>query len=325
MVSAVQPARIAVLGAGAMGSVFGGRLALAGHDVTLVDVRADHVAAVRRDGLLLEGGDGGPRRVRLAATTDAGGIGAVDVVIVLAKSFATEVAARSIAPAVGSGTWVVTLQNGLGNDRRLGAVLGAGCVVPGTTTVGAEQHAPGTARMSPSTAAGDTVTHLGPPRGAPAIPEPVRAIARLLTAAGLPAEALDDADRVIWTKLALAGPMGCLSALLRRSVIDTYEDPHARRILRGLFDEVVAVARAYGVPLDADVTWAHAELTFRAVGPHTASLAADVLAGRPTEVDALCLEVVRLGAERGVATPVSATVGRAIRALEATYDRALGG
>jgi 2-dehydropantoate 2-reductase len=246
-------------------------------------------------------------------------------VIVLTKSFATEAAARSIASAVGPATWIVTLQNGLGNDRRLGAVLGPGRVVPGTTTVGAEQDAPGTARMSPSTAAGLTVTHLGPPRGSPAMPEPVTAVARLLTGAGLPAEALDDADRVIWTKLALAGPMGCLSALLRRSVLDTYEDPRARQILRDLFDEVVAVAGAHGVGLDAAATWAHAERTFRAVGPHTASMAADVLAGRPTEIDALCLEVVRLGGERGVATPVSATVGRAIRAIEATYDRALGG
>ncbi len=116
--------RTAIVGAGAMGSVFGARLALAGHDVTLVDPRADHIDAVRRDGLELQGGAEGSRRVALAATTDAADVAPVELAIVLTKSFATEDAARSMRPALSGRTWVVTLQNGLGNDRRLAAVLG---------------------------------------------------------------------------------------------------------------------------------------------------------------------------------------------------------
>jgi 2-dehydropantoate 2-reductase len=177
--------------------------------------------------------------------------------------------------------------------------------------------------MSPSTAARASVTHLGPPRGAPALPDAVVAIAQALTEAGLPTEALDSADRVIWTKLALAGPMGPLSALLRRGVSDVADNPHSHALLRAMFDEIVDVATEAGVALDRDAVWAHALETFAGVGPHTTSMAADVLAGRRTEIDAFCGEVTRLGVELGVATPVNRTVWHAVEAIEQTYAAAL--
>ena len=105
--------------------------------------------------------------------------------------------------------------------------------------------------MSLATAARTSVTHLGPPRGAATLPAAVVEIAATLTAAGLPTEALDSADVVIWTKLALAGPMGPVSALLRRTVRDVAENEHSLALIRALFDEIVDVAHATGVPLDA--------------------------------------------------------------------------
>lgn len=318
-----EPVRIAVVGAGAMGCLFGARLALAGHDVTLVEVRPEQADALRSRGVELLGEEGGPLSARPAVTTDPSGLEPFQLALVLTKSYATADAARLLRPATSPGTWVVTLQNGLGNDGRLAAVLGPERVVPGTTTVGAEQVRPGTVRMSSTTARRETTTYLGPPVGTEEAPEPVHAIARVLTGAGLPAEALDGAAEVIWTKLALAAPMGCLSALLRRTVIDTYEDESSRRLLRAMMDEVLAVGAACGVRLDPGAAWERCERTFSALGPHTASMAADVLGGRRTEVDALCLEVVRLGEQHGVPTPVSRTVGLALRAVEATYERAL--
>ena len=128
---------------------------------------------------------------------------------------------------------------------------------------------------------------------------------------------------MIWTKLALAGPMGPVTALLRRTVSDVTADEHAFALVRVMFEEIVAVAHATGVPLDADEAWAHALTTFREVGPHTTSMAADVLAHRRTEIDAFCGEVTRLGAEHGVPTPVNWVVGNALKAVEATYATAL--
>ena len=140
-----------------------------------------------------------------------------------------------------------------------------------------------------------------------------------MTAAGLTTEALDSADLVIWTKLALAGPMGPVTALLRRTVSDVADDEHAFALVRAMFEEIVAVAHATGVPLDEREAWEHAQKTFREVGPHTTSMAADVLAHRRTEIDAFCGEVARLGAEHGVPTPVNWVVGNALKAVEATY------
>jgi 2-dehydropantoate 2-reductase len=311
--------RIAVLGAGAMGSVFGAHLALAGHDVTLVDVWREHMDAVAANGLELRRPQGESVVVPMGAVHEPSRLGPVELVIVLTKTFAAADALRSIEDALGPETWVATVQNGLGNDRRLAEVIGPERVVPGTTTVGAEQQEAGIVTMSPATAARTTITHLGPPRGSPSLPDGVVAIASLLTEAGLPAEALDSADIVIWTKLALAGPMGPLTALLRRSVRDTWENEHSRVLLEAMFEEIVAVAHAAGVPLDRDAAWAHALETWTAVGPHVTSMAADVRAGRRTEIDAFCGEVTRLGEAHGVPVPVNRTIWRAVKAVEETY------
>lgn len=311
--------KIAILGAGAMGSVFGGHLALAGHEVTLVDIRRDHMETVARNGLEMRRPDGTSVNVKLGAISDGGELEPVELVIVLCKGFATTDAARSIAHAVGPDTWVATVQNGLGNDRRLGDVLGPDHVIPGTTTVGAEQYEPGVTMMNPATAARTSITHLGPPRGAAGLPDGVHMVARVLTEAGLPSQALESADVVIWTKLALAGPMGPLSALLRRTVRDVADDGHSLAVIREMFDETVAVARASGIALDAEQTWAHCRETFSGAGPHVTSMAADVLARRRTEIDSFCGEISRLGDELGVPTPVNRTVWRLLKATEATY------
>jgi len=93
--------------------------------------------------------------------------------------------------------------------------------------------------------------------------------------------------------------------------------------VRAMFEEIVAVAHATGVPLEEDAAWEHALKTFQEVGPHTTSMAADVLARRRTEIDAFCGEIARLGVEHGVPTPVNWVVGNALKAVEATYATAL--
>ena len=306
-----------------MGSVFGGHLGLAGHDVTLVDVWREHMDAVKADGLDLRRPDGTSVIVPLRAIHDPSLLEPVELVIVLTKTFAGAEALHSIEHALTDGTWVATVQNGLGNDRRLAEVIGPERVVPGTTTVGAEQSGPGVVTMSRATAARTSVTHLGPPRTGNPLPDGVKEVAATITAAGLPTEALDSADLVIWTKLALAGPMGPVTALLRRTVSDVAADEHAFALVRAMFEEIVAVAHATGVPLEEDAAWEHALKTFQEVGPHTTSMAADVLARRRTEIDAFCGEIARLGAEHGVPTPVNWVVGEALKAVEATYATAL--
>lgn len=315
--------RFAIVGAGAMGCVYGGRLALAGHDVTLLDVRTDHVARINERGLELRSPDGSSQLVPIAATTDPSSLAAVDVQLYLCKGFATADAARGMAHALVEDGWAVSVQNGLGNERILAEVFEVHRVVPGTTTVGAMSDEPGTTLMSPGTAEGRSLTHLGPPDGAGKVPAGVLAMAEALTSAGLPARADVDAEIVIWTKLAMAVSMGPLTAILRRTVQDVVDDEHALGVWRDMFDEVVAVAGAEGVDLDVEALRAHCESTYRSVGPHVTSMAADVVAGRRTEIDTMALEVARLGRRHGVATPTTENVGRLVKALEGSYGRAL--
>jgi 2-dehydropantoate 2-reductase len=305
-----------VLGSGAIGSVFGGRLAAAGEEVLLIDVNRDHMDAVAANGLTLEAPSGETVVSHPRATADPSTVPPLDVVIVLTKGYSVDEAARSIAGSVHDGTWVITVQNGLGNDRRLAEVFGADRVVPGTTTVGGEYLAPGRVRMTPPAAARTAVTHLGTPRTTESVPEDLVAAADRMTAAGLPVELIADADTVIWTKLAMAASVAPLCTALRCTVADVWDSEDGRRLLREVFDEILAVAHAEGVALDPEQTWSHLAEVFSAVGPHHPSMTVDILNGRRTEIDTFSIEIAARGQALGVPTPLNRALGTMVKLLE---------
>ena len=314
--------RIAIVGAGAVGSVYGALLARGGHEVTLVDVAAERVEAINRDGIVLTGTAGDEPAVRAAASTDVAAAGGAEAVLVLVKAYATAAAAQSLAPHLADDAIAVTLQNGLGNDRALAAELGPARVVAGATTVGAELLGPGRVAASPSALGGGSLTSLG----APAAGSPARAaterLADALNGSGLPAELRDDVELVIWRKLAFTASMGPLCALLRCSVADALDSEPGRRALRRMFDEVVAVGAARGVALDAAGLWEQALATWRGIGPHRPSLLVDLEAGRPTEIDALSGAVAALAAEHGVPAPAAELAAALVGAAQSSPVRA---
>ena len=163
---------VRIAGAGALGSTFGGLLARAGHDVTLVDVDADHIDAVirRMDSSCatptVQSGRSRWTRRPIRDTTSARSTPSS----CCARAGPTGEVAASIRHAVGPATWVATLQNGLGNDEALGDVLGPERVLPGTTTAGAHKPEPGVIDVSPITSSGSSVTQLGPPVAEPGDP-----------------------------------------------------------------------------------------------------------------------------------------------------------
>lgn len=311
---------IAVVGAGSMGSMVGGMLARAGEDVVLVDVDEAHVAAVATDGLEVRDADGTATVVHPRAVTDPAGLTGVDRVVVLTKSWATRTAAQRLRPALTADAVVASLQNGLGNDRVLAEELGEDRALGGTTTAGAELVAPGVVTLSPITSAGESLTECAPVRAdlldAGDLAARAGELAATLTAAGLPTRIRADLGEVVWTKLCLAATAAPLTAALRCTVADLLTSPAAARILWDLFDEVVAVAHAEGVPLDREAVRAHALATFEAVGPHATSMAVDVARGRRTEIDAMCLAIAERGGRHGVPTPTHEVVGRMIVAYE---------
>ena len=218
--------KIAIMGAGAMGSLFGAHLAGAGHDVLLVDVDPVVVAAVEADGILL-----GERAVPVPITADPVGRGTYDAVVVLVKTYDTEAAAGLAAPLVGPATVVATLQNGIGGADVLAEAFGPERVLAGVTYQGATVLAPGRIRhhMHGETFLGDDVAAAAP-------------LAAALTEGGQPAHALDPVAPRIWKKLTNNCMGNCTSALTGMSGGQMAGDDGILALQRAIATEAVAVA-----------------------------------------------------------------------------------
>src|SRR5213078_2364104 len=186
--------RIAIVGAGAMGSVYAGILGDAGNDVWAVDVWVAHVEAIRADGLVVEGASGS-RTVRVQATSDPGEVGVCDLVVIATKAMDVESAAVAANALLGADTVVLAIQNGLGSADRIAAVLGEERVAIGVVGgFGASIVGPGHVHHN-----GWELVRLGERRG-PATPR-IRRIAQTWIDAGFRVQVYDDVDQLVWEKL----------------------------------------------------------------------------------------------------------------------------
>jgi len=308
-------ARVAVMGAGAVGCYYGGLLAQAGVPVTLV-ARAQHVAAIARDGLVIVRAE---RRetVNVAATADVAGIAGADVVLVCVKSPDTLAAARDMKPHLSADATVVSLQNGVSNaDAILGVVDHA--VLAAAVWVGACMEGPGVVRH---TGRGDLV--LGVPR-AGALRRDARlraaAVATMFESAGVACPLADDVEQVLWRKLAINCAFNAVCALGRSRYGRMARDAGTREVMAAAVRETVAVARASGIALDDDETLAAVWRTAEALPAQYSSTAQDILRGRPTEIDMLNGHVAKRGEELGIATPVNRTLHALVRLREGGDD-----
>ncbi|MCC6217356.1 MAG: 2-dehydropantoate 2-reductase [Polyangiaceae bacterium] len=300
-----QRLRALIVGTGAVGGWFGGRLALAGHDVTVV-ARGANAAAIEGGGLRLVQGErveiARPRVVR--DTREARGLGA-DVAWICVKAWQLGEVAEATGEALAPGGVAVPLLNGLDSERALAGALGAARVVGGVAQLNAALAAPGEVRL----AGGGAVT-LAPLPGGPL--EPVRALAERVSDA-FPCHVDADLDRLLWWKLLWNAPFNAVCALTGLAAGPVLADPALERLVRGVMGEVIAVAAAEGVSLATDAPDAMIEVTRAALGDSEPSMLHDVRAGRRTEVDALQGAVVARGARHAIPTPLT----EALRALVA--------
>ena len=303
-----EQVRIAIVGPGALGCLFGGLLALAGHDVRMLSRRPEHAEHIERDGLVVER-DGAERRAAVRADDNTARLGPVDVAIVLVKATDTAAAAPSLPALLAPDGAAVSLQNGLGNVEALTAVVGPERVLGGVTSQGATLLGPGRVRH-----AGFGPTTLAEATGG--LTERAERIAALLDAAGIPARAADAVGPLVWGKLIANAAINPLGALLRCQNGVLVERPSSAPLFDGLAAEAGAVARALGVALPFPDPVKHARSVAQVTYANRNSMLQDVEAGRRTEVDAINGAVARLGAEHGVPTPLNATLAALIRALE---------
>lgn len=315
--SGYAPASIAVLGAGAVGSYYGARLARAGCNVTLIG-RPAHVEAITRGGLVIVE-NAGEWCVAIGATTDArAAAAAADLVLVTVKSPDTAAAVREIAATLASRARLVSMQNGVDNAARIaGETLLP--VYAAVVYVGTVNEGPGRVRH---TGRGDLV--LGVPRALADRGDAagdLAAIAAVFERAGIACPVSRDIESALWSKLVLNAAFNAISALGNARYGTMAEMPPVRAVMEDVVRETVAVARAEGVALDADEMIAGAWKLAGAMGQQLSSTAQDLARGKPTEVDALNGFVAERGAANGVPTPVNRTLHALVKLRERNYPR----
>ena len=302
-------AKVAIVGCGAMGSVYAALMVDAGHDVHAVTLWADHADAMRSRGLRCEGASG-DRTVPIDASTTTDGIGICDLVIIATKAFDVEAAARSCAPLLGDETVVQTIQNGLGSPEIAAPILGPDRVAVGVVGgFGASLRGPGHAHHN-----GMEMIRFGPYAGLPA--EPLRDAAAIWESAGFKVALFDDIQQMVWEKLIMNVAFSGSSCATGLTIGAILADPDAWSVARGCAEEAVAVASAAGVTLDVGDPIEHVRRLGGKIGGAKPSMLLDFEAGRRCEIDAINGSIPRLGRPLGVPTPVNDTVVGLVRARE---------
>lgn len=303
--------QIGILGAGAMGSFFGGLLAEAGEQVTLLDINAEHIQAVQNEGLRLQT-DQGDRRIRsLAICQPAEVAHAFDLLLVFTKSLHTEAALRSTSKAIGPDTFVLTLQNGLGNVEKIAQTVALEKILVGMTTWPADVVGPGHVH-SHGVGAIRLFTADGTPRAM------LDTVAASLDRAGLHCQADKNVWTAIWEKVAFNSALNSLCAVARCTVDQIGLLPETKALALGIVDEVIAVALAKNIPANADKTKHSVEDAILNHKGHKPSMLQDVLAGRPTEIEFINGAVVALGQELDVPTLRTQTLLNLVRLIDAS-------
>lgn len=300
--------RIAMIGAGAMGSVFGSRFARAGAEVVLFDADRTHIEAIAIGGLHVDAPDGSAT-LQLDATTNAEAIDKADLAVILVDSNATQAAAEVAKRVLGRSGAVLTLQNGIGNVEVLSAVLGAERVIAGTTYNSAARLRPGHVLHSNI---GETT--IGEIDGSATAR--VAEIARLLRAAGLPVTVSDNAMGHIWMKFILNAAINPVSAMTGLRPGEIARVPAARELLERVLDEVLNVVAAKGVTLPVDDPRGHV-LDHAWERYNRPSMLQHVEEGRRTEIDSLNGALLKEARALGVAVPFNEAVVLAIKSIEA--------
>lgn len=299
--------KIAVLGAGAMGCLFGGYLSRH-NEIWLVHHTARRVDAINQNGVrIIEAG--GEQVFRPRAVTDSRGLGVMDLVIVFVKAPATETVLAHNQGLIGAGTTLLTLQNGAGHEAKLLKYADPAHVLIGSTLHNCSIVSDGVIRHS-----GSGRTSIGPLSGSPAAVQP---IADAFTQCGFETVISENVREQIWRKLFINTSSSALTAVLQVPQGFILDNPHACALMENLVREAVAVANAEGSARFDAQTVIHEIKTVlaRARGGYT-SIYTDVKRGARSEVDTISGSVVAAAQQLGMDAPYHQCIVSLIHALE---------
>jgi len=305
--------KIAVVGAGAMGSLFGAMLAEAGNEVWLYDVWVAHVQAVNKDGLAVER-EGKTRTLRIDATTDPEQIGQAELVIIFVKSTHTAVAAETARKLAGAAGAVMTLQNGMGNADILAEFIDPERVLAGTTSHGATMLGPGRIRhagIGAATIGAWAATKQGRKRAS--------RISDFFTGIGIDSDPVDDVRSVLWNKLLINIGINAITALTAIKNGRILDLGITRKLSCMAVEEAMEIAGRMNINVRQDAV-DHVYAVAQATAANRSSMGQDVDHRRQTEIGTINGYIVREAKRLGMQAPVNETLTALVETLQYHYS-----
>lgn len=302
--------KIAIIGAGAMGCLYGGKLSQSkDNQVYLLDIWKEHIDAINKQGLIMEE-DGEPIIYSdVKASIHASEIGPADLVIVFVKSTLTRQAVQESQEVFGEDTLVLTLQNGLGNVDIIGEEIGLSKVVGGTTAHGAYMKGPGEICH-----AGFGKTIIGELSGKTT--ERISNIANVFQSVGLETEISNNILGLIWDKLIVNVGINGLTAITGLHNGELLDHPELLDIMKEAIDEGIAVAKAKNIELSSQDPYGHTLEICKNTATNKSSMLQDIINKRRTEIDMINGGILREGEKLGISTPVNGVLTNLIKYWE---------
>ncbi|MDH3943795.1 MAG: 2-dehydropantoate 2-reductase [Anaerolineae bacterium] len=303
-----MPDSVLIVGTGALACLFGARLAAAGVEITMLGTWREGLAALRQHGVTLVQPDGKQTAYPVTATNNPNDCKGAKYALVLVKAWQTDRAAGQLAECLSNDGVALTLQNGLGNRETLADALGEERVALGVTTTGATLLSSG--RVRPG---GEGAVSIGKhPK--------LKPLSDLIEKAGFNLDILEDVDSLIWGKLVINAAINPVTAMLQVPNGELLTRPTARELSAALANEVAAVASAQDIVLSFGDPAAAAEGVAERTAANHSSMLQDVQRGAPTEIEAICGEVVAYGEKFGVPTPANKTLWQLVAALRDNHE-----
>jgi len=305
--------KIAVVGVGAMGSVYAGLLADAGNEVWAIDIREDHLNAIREQGLRIEGASGDRIVKQLKVSTRTADAGSCDLVIIATKASGIESAARCIPPLLHSDTLILTIQNGLGAAERICQYLPPDNILLGVAGgFGASLKAPGHVHHN-----GMELIRVGEMKGG--LTSRVEHVVDVWQTAGFTVKGYEDIQQLIWEKFICNVTFSAPCTVFGCVVEEVMSDPHAWKIARGCGIEAYAVSQAKGISMSFDDPEKYITAFGKKLPKARPSMLLDHLERRPSEIDAINGMVPVVANEVGLRAPYNEVMTAIVKSRETMF------
>ncbi len=309
--------KIVIIGPGALGLLLAAGLSRTKNDVWALDKNALRAKKIREDGIKTENSGNGSR-VKVNASSEAKEIGLADIIVMCVKSYDTESALKSAKPLIGEKTYVLSLQNGLGNLQLISEFVDSGRIIGGVTYHDAMLIDETTVKH---TCKGETI--IGQESGK--VLGEIRDVAAVLAKAGFPVKITKDINSAIWSKAVINAGINAISAVTRLKNGALAENEYTREIMRRAVSEAAKVAKKKKAKLAYDDPIQKAEAVCKATADNVCSMLRDILERGMTEVDSINGAIARQAKSMNIKTPTNEMLVELVKAMEMNYDKAVKG